>query len=190
VEESAGGAIQLRNTYIITPTRDGLMVIDQHRAHVRILYDNYLSMISGQEFVGQATMFPDVVELSPSQNAVLTDLAPRLAELGFILTHQTATVWSIDGIPSVIKDASPRDLLLDMIERVTETGEEPGSTLRDRVALSLAKSSAIGRGRPLSQNEMDRLVSDLLRLPSPALTPDGKRVFTIIPADKIARILG
>lgn len=190
VEESAGGAIQLRNTYIITPTRDGLMVIDQHRAHVRILYDNYLSMISGQEFVGQATMFPDVVELSPSQNAVLTDLAPRLAELGFILTHQTATVWSIDGIPSVIKDASPRDLLLDMIERVTETGEEPGSTLRDRVALSLAKSSAIGRGRPLSQNEMDRLVSDLLRLPSPALTPDGKSVFTIIPSDKIARILG
>ncbi|MDE5919100.1 MAG: DNA mismatch repair protein MutL, partial [Duncaniella sp.] len=64
------------------------------------------------------------------------------------------------------------------------------STLRDRVALSLAKSSAIGRGRPLSQNEMDRLVSDLLRLPSPALTPDGKSVFTIIPADKIARILG
>ncbi len=190
VEENAGGAIQLRNTYIVTTTRDGLMVIDQHRAHLRVLYDSYLAKTGEQDFVAQSTMFPDIVELSASQNAVLSDIAPQLGELGFILTNRGDNVWSIDGIPSAVKDIPSRDLLLGMIERVTETGEELASTLRERVALSLAKGSAIGRGRPLTQNEIDRLVSDLLRLPSPGLTPEGKNVFTIIPFDQISRLLG
>ena len=180
VEENAGGAIQLRNTYIVTTTRDGLMVIDQHRAHLRVLYDSYLAKTGEQDFVAQSTMFPDIVELSASQNAVLSDIAPQLGELGFILTNRGDNVWSIDGIPSAVKD----------IDRVTEPGEELASTLRERVALSLAKGSAIGRGRPLTQNEIDRLVSDLLRLPSPGLTPEGKNVFTIIPFDQISRLLG
>lgn len=190
VDDSPGGAIQLKATYIITPARDGLMVIDQHRAHVRVLYDSYLAKTAGQEFVAQATMFPETVELSPAQHAVLTDIAPRLSALGFILTHRGGNSWSIDGIPSAIKDVAPRDLLLSMIERVTETGEELDSTLREKVALSLAKSSAIRRGQPLSQDAIDRLVSDLLRLPSPSLTPEGKTIFSIIPVDRISRLLG
>ncbi len=188
--DSPGGALQLCGSYIVTPIRDGLMVIDQHRAHVRVLYDSYLARTTDNDFVAQTTMFPDTVELSPAQNVVLTDIAPRLSELGFILTYRGGTTWSIDGIPSVVSDASPRDLLLGMIERVTETGEELSSTLREKVALSLAKSSAIKRGRALTQNEMDRLVSDLLRLPSPSITPEGKTVFTVIPVDQISRLLG
>ncbi len=72
--------LQLNNTYIITPARDGLMVIDQHRAHLRVLYDSYLQQADRHEFVAQATMFPDLVELSAAQNAVLNDIAPRLRE--------------------------------------------------------------------------------------------------------------
>lgn len=182
--------LQLNNTYIITPARDGLMVIDQHRAHLRVLYDSYLQQADRHEFVAQATMFPDLVELSAAQNAVLNDIAPRLRELGFILTYRGETTWSIDGIPSIVKDSSPRDLLLGMIETVTETGEELESTLRDRVALTLAKGSAISRGRTMTIAEMDRLVSDLFRLHSPALTPEGKTVFTILPLDHLAHMLG
>lgn len=166
------------------------MVIDQHRAHLRVLYDSYLQQADRHEFVAQATMFPDLVELSAAQNAVLNDIAPRLRELGFILTYRGETTWSIDGIPSIVKDSSPRDLLLGMIETVTETGEELESTLRDRVALTLAKGSAISRGRTMTIAEMDRLVSDLFRLHSPALTPEGKTVFTILPLDHLAHMLG
>ncbi len=187
---SSGGAVQLQGSYIVTPVRDGLMVIDQYRAHVRILYDDYLTRTSEHAFVAQTTMFPDVIELSPAQHAVLLDISPSLSEWGFILTHREGTSWSIDGIPSVVRDASARDLLTGLIEMVTETGNDMADTLREKVALSLAKSSAIRRGRILSADEMDRIVSDLLRLPSHTLTPEGKKVFTVIPVDQISRLLG
>lgn len=187
---SSGNAIQLLGSYIVTPVRTGLMIIDQYRAHVRILYDNYLTRTSENDFVAQTTMFPDIIELSPAQHAVLLDISPRLAEWGFILTRREGTVWSIDGIPSVVRDASARDLLTGLIETVTDSGEELGDTLREKVALSLAKSSAIRRGSILSADDMDRIVSDLLRLPSHALTPEGKKVFTVIPMDRITHLLG
>ncbi|MCI8998257.1 MAG: DNA mismatch repair endonuclease MutL [Muribaculaceae bacterium] len=190
LEPTVSATLQLKNSYILTPSREGLMIIDQHRAHLRILYDTYLQKASEGAFVSQSTMFPDMMELSPAQNAVLTDLAPSLEELGFNLSHLGGTSWSINGIPSILKDANPRDTLLSMIENVTETGQELASTMHEKIALSLARSSAIKRGQPLTAGEMDRLLSDLFRLPSPALTPYGKPVFTILPLDDISKLLG
>jgi len=182
--------LQLKNSYILTPSRDGLMIIDQHRAHVRILYDTYLQKAREGSFVSQSTMFPDMVELSGAQNAVLTDIAASLEELGFNISPLGGNTWSINGVPSILKDANPRDILLSMIENVTETGEEIASAMHEKIALSLAKSSAIKRGQTLSPDEMDRIISDLFRLPTPAITPYGKQVFTILPLDNISKLLG
>lgn len=190
LEPAVSATLQLKNSYILTPAREGLMIIDQHRAHVRILYDTYIQKASEGAFVSQSTMFPDMLELSPAQNAVLTDIAPALEELGFNLSPLGDNTWSINGIPSILKDANPRDTLLSMIENVTETGEELASTLHEKIAISLAHSSAIKRGQPLTAGEMDRLISDLFRLPSPSLTPYGKPVFTILPLENISKLLG
>ena len=93
-------------------------------------------------------------------------------------------------MPSVLIGANPRDTLLGMIECVTETGEDLASSLHERIALSMAGSSAIRRGQTLSATEMDKLISDLFRLPTPARTPDGKTIFTIVNLDDIAKMLG
>ena len=182
--------LQLKNAYILTPSRDGLMIIDQHRAHKRILYDSYLAKAREKGFISQSTMFPEVVELSAAQNAVLTDIAPSLEELGFSLAPLGDNTWSISGVPSILTGANPRDTLLGMIESVTESGEELGNSLHERLALSMARSSAIKRGQSLTPAEMDRLISDLFRLPTPALTPEGNTVFTIINMDDISKLLG
>ncbi|MBD5355000.1 MAG: DNA mismatch repair endonuclease MutL [Bacteroides sp.] len=182
--------LQLKQTYILTPSRDGLMIIDQHRAHKRILYDSYITKVRERAFVCQRTMFPEVVELSPSQDAVLADVLPSLEELGFSLAPLGDHSWSINGVPSVLIGANPRDTLLGMIECVTETGEDLASSLHERIALSMAGSSAIRRGQTLSATEMDKLISDLFRLPTPARTPDGKTIFTIVNLDDIAKMLG
>lgn len=182
--------LQLKNSYILTPSREGLMIIDQHRAHVRILYDTYLQKAREGSFVSQSTMFPDLVELSGAQNAVLTDIAPSLEELGFNLSPLGGNTWSINGVPSIMKDSNPRDMLLSMIENVTETGEEIASAMHEKIAISLARSNAIKRGQPLTPDEMDRIISDLFRLSTPALTPYGKQVFTILPLDDISKLLG
>ncbi|WP_297063222.1 DNA mismatch repair endonuclease MutL [uncultured Duncaniella sp.] len=182
--------LQLKNSYILTSSRDGLMIIDQHRAHKRILYDSYLAKVKERDMVCQNTMFPEIVELSPSQNAVLTDIAPSLEDLGFAISPLGDNSWCITGIPSMLGGANPRDLLLGMIESVTETGEELASSLQERIALSMARSSSIKRGQVLSATEMDKLISDLFRLSTPARTPDGKTVFTIVNIEDISKMLG
>ena len=155
-EAPVSATLQLKNSYILTPSRDGLMIIDQHRAHKRILYDSYLAKVKERDMVCQNTMFPEIVELSPAQNAVLADIAPSLEDLGFAISPLGDNSWSITGIPSMLGGANPRDLLLGMIESVTETGEELASSLQERIALSMARSSAIKRGQVLSATEIDR----------------------------------
>lgn len=189
-ETNATATLQLKNSYILTPSRDGLMIIDQHRAHVKILYETYLQKTSEGTFSSQSTMFPEILELSPSQDTVMDSILPSLEQLGFSLSPLGDNTWSINGIPSILKDRNPRDTLLEMIENVIESGEEIGSSLHEKVALSLARSSAIKRGQPLTADEMDRLISDLFRLPAPSLTPYGKHVFTVLPLDNITKLLG
>lgn len=181
--------LQLKNSYILSQSREGLMVIDQHRAHKLILYEEYIAKVRDKGFVSQSTLFPEIVELSPSQNAILTGLSDSLEELGFRLAPLGDNTWSVSGVPSVLTGVSARDTLLAMIESVTESGEDPGSRLHEQIALSMARSGAIKRGTPLSSNEMDRLISDLFRLPAPGLSPEGKPVFAIIRLDDIASLL-
>lgn len=186
----SSATLQLKNSYILTPSRDGLMVIDQHRAHKRILYDSYLAKAREKSFVSQTTMFPEIVELSPAQNAILTDIAAELEELGFVIAPLGDNSWSITGLPSILTGSNPRDLLLSMIESITESAANLADSLHERIALSMARSSAIKRGQPLTTAEMDKLISDLFRLPTPARTPEGKSVFTIINLDDISGLLG
>ena len=186
----SSATLQLKNSYILTPSRDGLMVIDQHRAHKRILYDSYLAKAREKSFVSQTTMFPEMVELSPAQNAILTDIAAELEELGFVIAPLGDNSWSITGLPSILTGSNPRDLLLSMIESITESAGNLADSLHERIALSMARSSAIKRGQPLTTAEMDKLISDLFRLPTPARTPEGKSVFTIINLDDISGLLG
>lgn len=186
----SSATLQLKNSYILTPSRDGLMVIDQHRAHKRILYDSYLAKAREKSFVSQTTMFPEIVELSLAQNAILTDIAAELEELGFVIAPLGDNSWSITGLPSILTGSNPRDLLLSMIESITESAGNLADSLHERIALSMARSSAIKRGQPLTTAEMDKLISDLFRLPTPARTPEGKSVFTIINLDDISGLLG
>ncbi|MDE5734794.1 MAG: DNA mismatch repair endonuclease MutL [Duncaniella sp.] len=181
---------QLNNTYILTPSHGGVMVIDQHRAHLRVLYDRYMSTATDEAFVAQATMFPEVMELTPERHEVMADVAARMRQLGFVITPRGGMSWSIDGVPSLLSDASPRVLVEELLDGVLDTGQEVADTLHERLALSMARASAIRRGQPLSATEMDRLIADLLRSHSPSLTPDGKKIFSIIPGDYFARLLG
>ena len=187
---SEGNAFQYKDSYILTPSRDGLMIIDQHRAHLRVLYDSYIAKADEQEFVAQATMFPDLLELSGAQSTVLADIRERMSELGFVITPRGGNTWSIDGVPSQMADTPARDMVLAMIDNITSTGLDPASAMHEQFALSMARAGAIRHGQPLSTDEIDRLLSDLFRSSAPALTPDGKNIFAIISNDHITRLLG
>lgn len=192
--ERVGGAMQYRNSYIITSSREGLMVIDQYRAHLRVLYDRYMAKTKAggdqPEFAPQATMFPEILELSPSQSAVLSELKEPLRCLGFVVTPRGENRWSIDGIPARLTESSPSETLLAMIENITETGLDLDSAMREQVVLSMARSGAVRRGQPLGADEIDSLLSELFSSTSPMLAPDGKKILTIIPDDTFQSMLG
>ncbi|MCM1520384.1 MAG: DNA mismatch repair endonuclease MutL [Lachnoclostridium sp.] len=185
-EITAPSTMQLKNSYILTPSRRGLLIIDQHRAHVRILFEKYQSMVDEKSFVAQQSMFPEVLELSPAESVILESITSYLEQLGFNLSPLGGNSWSILSIPSVINNVTPSELISGIIATVEQTGEDISASLSRKVALSFARSNAIKRGQQLSSAEMETLISDLFKLSTPALTPDGKTVFSVITLDDIS----
>lgn len=181
----AASTMQLKNTYILTPSRKGLMVIDQYRAHVRILYDRYMSMIDEKSFVAQQVMFPEMIQLSAAQNVTLETIMPYLEKLGFTLSPLGDNSWSILSMPTVVSGKSGAEIITGIISVVEETGEDIASSFYRQVSLSMARSNAIHRGRALTSAEMETLVSDLFKSSAPARTPEGKQVFSVIDIENI-----
>lgn len=179
--------MQLKERYIVTPSKSGLMIIDQHRAHVRILYERYLSMIRGGEIASQRLIFPETVDLDPVREVVARSVAGMLAPMGFDISPLGSGTWAINAVPAIIENANPGEAFLDIISAMTDqtSADNPGESQWQSIALSMARSAAIKRGTPLSAKEMDSIIADLLAIPDPAYTPDGHIVLRIITTDDI-----
>ena len=187
------GAIcfQHAQSYIITSSREGLIIIDQHRAHVRILFEKYMSQIERSEQVSQAIMFPDTLTLDPEFRVALSEVEEELSRLGFQIEYEEENRWRIAGVPAMLKDSDPKDVVLRILESVTEDGVNYGSEskvadqLSERMALAMARSTAIKRGQRLSPDEMEHIVGELFSLPDPAYTPNGNPVYCLLDPQKL-----
>lgn len=181
-------SVQIKNRYIVTASISGMMVIDQYRAHVKVLYERYREQCSRGDVVSQQVLFPEVLQLSASQNAVFDGLSATLASAGFEFSFLGDNAWSITAVPSIIADANPTDMLLKIIDEAAYDSETPVSDVRERVMLSIAKSAAVKKGTRLRRDERECLISDLLKLPSPNYTPEGLRVIRIMSVEDIERM--
>lgn len=186
--ESSCNAIQLKNRYIITPNRDSITIIDQHRAHIRILYDRYLVLASNGNLTTQRLIFPDILQLTTTQTITLESINGQLSELGFDIAYLGDNSWSINGIPSAINDTNPSELVSKMIDTIESSGESLETELLSKIALSMARSSAIKPGQSLSNAEIEQLIGDLFKLPTPNHTPDGKTIIASIPIADITKL--
>lgn len=180
--------VQFADSYIVTPTREGLVVIDQHRAHVRILFEEYISRITLQQEASQRVMFPETLRLDPSLQLAYEEVEDELRRLGFVLVAEGEEgVWRIEGVPPSLGKNSPTDVILRILDSVTDDSvtygaeADPAESIRRKVALVLARSAAINRGTRLSSEEMEHLVVRLFSLPDPTLSPGGSRVLHILP---------
>lgn len=187
-EEVGSMHFQYKGQYVISATNSGLMIIDQHRAHVRILYDRYIGQMSKQENVSQGLLFPELLTLPPSDAHVLEQIMDDLHHLGFDVTPIGGGSFSINGLPSGVEGLSPQALLQSMVASACDGGKFDISAYRHRIALSLAKSAAIVAGQVLNQDEMDILMSDLLKSSNPSLTPDGKTIIVLLKQESIQKM--
>ena len=186
--ENSCNAIQLKNRYIITPNRDSITIIDQHRAHIRILYDRYIVLASNGNLTTQRLIFPDILQLTTTQTITLESINDQLSELGFDIAYLGDNSWSINGIPSAINDTNPSELVSKMIDTIESSGESLETELLSKIALSMARSSAIKPGQSLSNAEIEQLIGDLFKLPTPNHTPDGKTIIASIPIADITKL--
>ncbi len=184
--QQTNDVMQLKGRYIVSPAKSGLMVIDQHRAHVLILFEKYLAGMKNGSCGSQKVIFPEVIRLSASQNVLLDSMIDSVAQLGFELSFLGDNSWAINGVPSLMGKLNAVDTLMKLIENVADGGDVDQDDINRHVALSMAKASAIQHGKVLSTAEMESLMSELFSLPAPSYTPDGLTVVSIISVDEIA----
>lgn len=178
---------QLGAKYILSPVKSGLMIVDQHRAHLLILYNRYISVLSSSGSINtQKLIFPEVLTLSPSQNIILDSTCDIVSSLGFDISFIGDNSWTINGVPSLLGKLNPKETLVNMIDDVASMTESAVNDMLAKVALGMARASAIRSGQILSPEEIDCLLADLLSLPAPGLTPDGLPVLKVIPTEEIA----
>ena len=180
--------LQLKGRYILSPAKSGLMVIDQHRAHVRILFDRYIGQLHTGNLSSQAILFPEVLHLSAAQSVALQELLPEMEQMGFQLDSMGGNDWAINAIPAGIEGVDPVAMVQQILESVDNGGMPIKRRIMEHLSLTVARSAAIPVGRTLQQEEMEVLVADLLRLPEPNYTPDGKTIITVIPMEQITKL--
>lgn len=183
--------MQYASKYIITSSRDGLMIIDQHRAHVKILYEEYIRRVDNMEVVSQSVMFPETIALDESQRAALLEIGDDLKRLGFSLEYEAGENWQIVALPAMLKKGNPKDIVLRILDSVTEDSANYGLdgrgevSITQKAALMMARSSAIRRGEKLSASEMEHLCAELFALPDPVFTPNGNRIFCLLDQSRL-----
>lgn len=181
--------IQVKGKYLVTAINSGLMLIDQHRAHVKVLFERYMKQVVQDEIVSQGVMFPIILHLSSSQSVLLEEIANDMNKIGFNLAQLGGNDWSINGIPYGLEHVDIKDTVLQVIDEVNEGGKELASRLYEKVALSVAKTGAIPYGIALTNAETEKLIEELMALSEPNYTPDGKKIIAIINIEQLSKLL-
>ena len=171
---------QYKGRYIILPCTHGLMAVNQHRAHVRVLFDQNMQCINSGNRPSQKELFPIVVQFEKDDCIVLEDLMDDISSLGFDLSNLGGGSYSVNGIPEGLEGIDISALLHDMIVSAKEKTNDIRKDAQEALALTMAENAAIVYGQVLSVVEMERLLQDLFATKAPARTPDGKLIYTII----------
>ena len=184
----------------MTAVKSGLMIIDQHRADVRIRYERYLQQLENHTVATQQLLFPESVRFSPAESVVLQKMLPSLTAMGFDLSDLGGNSFAVNGIPAGLEGVDPvtlirqivadseDDSLSDDSATVKSTVSSKLSTVNSKVALSLAQCVATPYGQVLSNDEMEQIINELFACSNVNYTPNGKSVLTILPQTDIERL--
>lgn len=180
--------LQIQKKYILNPSKNSIMFIDQHRAHIRVLYDRLIASLSTFHIESQRLVFPEIIRLTGSQNVILEALQPQMERMGFDMAFIGDNSWSVNSIPAELKKLDTTAMIEDIIESSVTEGNPLEQKILEQIALSSAKSAAIRYGQILNQSEMDTLVADLFSSREPKYTPDGKLIIHTLAYDEISKM--
>lgn len=179
---------QLHNSFIIAVDRNGFLLIDQHVAHERILFEQHWRALNRKRVEVQRLLLPETLDLSPAQAAAFDQLLPELEENGFEIGRLSGRTIAIKSVPAALAPAAARSLLVSLLDAIEP--ERRGLTmdeLRAEIAAGLACRAAIKINMPLAPEKMRWLIDELLKADNPATCPHGRPVILRITAREIER---
>lgn len=177
--------LQYKGRYLLSAVESGLLIIDAHRAHTRILYEEYLQKDNNNSSDTQGLLFAHILELPPNQSAILEAMSEEIENLGFNVSPLGGGSFSVLGVPSGIEGMDPVALLQNIVNDAVDKHSDSKEDLLRSVALTLAKRTAIPVGQHLSLEEMRDLASKLFLTSNPNQTPDGRLILTILPHENL-----
>lgn len=182
--------IQLHNKYILCQIKTGLMIIDQHVAHERILYEMAKKQLTEGIPLFQQLLFPKVIHTDPARVMLVKELQEYLQRLGFIVKAISNTDVVVECIPSQVKTGEEEKILLEILDQYIENKEEKILDATENMAKSFSCKAAIKAGERLSQEEMRRLIDELFATENPYVCPHGRPVVLKISLDEFDRRFG
>ncbi len=186
VAPAAGACLQVQGRYIVTTLSSGMALIDQQRAHERVLYDR-LTRCSGGQPSSQTLMFPLQCRFSAADAEMLGELLPDLKQYGFDLSPLNQTTFVVSATPADLKEGDLQALLDQMLTDYKGSTMQKFSHRSESLCLSLARQMAVKAGTILSQEEMQQLMADLFACPMAELSPSGKRIITIVKPEELLK---
>ena len=168
---------QLLNTYIITPSAKGFILIHQQAAHERILYDQLKAAAKGKPIATQRSMFPITLELAPADTVILQELMSDLQELGYMIEPFGKNSFVIQGTPADMEAGDEKNIIDSLLEQYKHFSNELKFSKREKLVRSLAKQQSLRTGIRLTEREMRQLVNDLFACEQPNITPDGNPTY-------------
>ena len=190
IEDKSPAHYQYKGRYVMTAVKSGLLVIDQHRAHVRILFEQYLRQVAQRSGTSQKVLFPEVVQFTASEDLVAQKIMPDLQGLGFELTDLGARNYAVNAIPAGLEGINPIEMIRDMVATAMEKGAGLHDDVNQALALSLARNAAIPYGQVLGNDEMEGLVNALFACQNVNYTPNGQKILAIMAQTDLEQLFG
>lgn len=176
---------QYQGKYIITALSGGMALIDQHRAHIRILYDRYQQQLLQHKSASQQLLFPETLTLSPSEGVILGQILPQLKDIGFDISNDENGNFTLTGVPMQTEGIAPTALINSILADAITGQANAANTMGHLISLSMARKVALPYGQILNTQEIATLLEQLFNCSTPNFTPDGATITTIINPEKL-----
>lgn len=190
LEEKSPTHYQYKGRYIMTSVKSGLMIIDQYRAHTRILYEGYIEQMQKRRPSSQKPLFPDTIHFSASDKVVVEAVMPELQNIGFELTPNEEGDYKITAVPSGLDGLDYVALVQDLVASAREKTTSAIDDINHSIALELARNAAVTYGQVLTNAEMENIVNSLFACSNFSYTPDGKKILTMLRQTDLEQLFG
>ncbi|MFT3826511.1 MAG: DNA mismatch repair endonuclease MutL [Chitinophagaceae bacterium] len=179
---------QLHNTYIVVPSNRGFILVHQQLAHERILYERFMNATVGKPMASQSSMFPVTLQLAAQDAVLLTELAPDLQQLGYIIEPFGSNAFVIQGTPADVESGNEKVVIENLLEQFKHFSNDLKFSRREKVIRSLAWQQAVKPGRVLAAKEMRSLVTDLFGCRQPNITASGNPTYIEFKKDYLEQL--